>query len=82
VPAALVDRPNAGFGVPVGEWIRGPFRPRAADLLAPERLRAEGFVDEASVSRLWAQHVAGRRDHTYQLWDVLMFQAWLERWVS
>jgi asparagine synthase (glutamine-hydrolysing) len=80
VPRGLIERPKMGFGVPVGEWIRGPLRSWAEELLAPERLRHEGFLDATAVDTLWQQHLGRRHDHTYRLWDVLMFQAWLARW--
>ena len=80
VPAELVERPKAGFGVPLSQWLRGPLRPWAEDLLATERLRAEGFLSPEMVRRLWDDHQAGRRDMAYELWDVLMFQAWQEAW--
>ena len=77
VPAGLFDRPKAGFAVPVGEWIRGPLRPWAEELLDPGRMAAEGWLDPQIVSRRWSDHVAGRRDSTLALWALLMFQAWL-----
>jgi asparagine synthase (glutamine-hydrolysing) len=78
VPDRLVERPKTGFGVPIGEWLRGPLRPWAEDLLDPARVRREGFLDADIVRRTWQQHVSGRRNQQYLLWDVLMFQAWLE----
>jgi asparagine synthase (glutamine-hydrolysing) len=81
VPRELVDRPKMGFGVPVGEWLRGPLHGWAADLVAPDRLRREGFLDADLVTRAWTRHQSGRWDHTYELWDVVVFQAWLERWM-
>ncbi len=77
VPRELVDRPKAGFGVPVGEWIKGPLRPWAEELLNPASMAAEGWFDPAIVQRRWKQHLAGRRDSTPALWAILMFQAWL-----
>ncbi|MEQ1704143.1 MAG: asparagine synthase-related protein, partial [Ilumatobacteraceae bacterium] len=77
VPTALTDRPKAGFGIPVGAWLRGPLRDWADDLLSPTLLQADGFLDEAAVSRLWAAHRRSTRDHTNVLWNVLMFQSWL-----
>jgi asparagine synthase (glutamine-hydrolysing) len=56
--------------------LRGPLRPWAEDLLAPSRLRAGGLLDADVVARLWAEHLSGRRDRQYELWDVLMFEAW------
>ena len=78
VPRELIERPKMGFGIPVGEWLRGPLRGWAEALLAPERLRQEGFWNEARVTRAWSQHLSGQRNFTAKLWPVLMFQAWLE----
>jgi len=78
VPPALVERPKAGFGIPVGDWLRGPLRPWAEDLLDTRRLEAEGLLAPPVVRALWDEHVSGRRDRQFELWDVLMFQAWLE----
>ncbi len=80
VPPALWDRPKMGFDPPVGEWLRGPLRDWAETLLAPARLAAEGFLDPATVAEVWRRHRTGRRNHTYALWGVLMFQAWRQRW--
>jgi asparagine synthase (glutamine-hydrolysing) len=78
VPQALVDRPKCGFGLPIGAWLRGPLRPWAEELLDERRLREEGFFHPAPVRARWAQHLSGKRDWAYLLWDVLMFQSWLE----
>jgi asparagine synthase (glutamine-hydrolysing) len=80
VPPELLDRPKMGFGVPVGTWLRGPLRPWAEALLAPDRLRRHGVLAPEVVSATWEAHQRGRRDHSYELWDVVMFQAWWERW--
>jgi len=81
VPAALVDRPKMGFGVPVGQWLRGPLRPWAEELLARERLQRQGVLDPDPVRAAWELHRSGRGDLGYALWDVLMLQSWLERWM-
>jgi asparagine synthase (glutamine-hydrolysing) len=78
VPRAIVDRPKMGFGVPLGSWLRGPLVAWADELLDPHRLRSEGFFDAAAVSRYWLEHREGTRDWQYVLWDVLMFESWLE----
>ena len=77
-PEKLFDRPKAGFGVPVGEWLRGPLRPWAEELLDAGRLRREGYFDAGKIQERWRQHLRGERDSTPALWSILMFQAWNE----
>ena len=77
-PRALFERPKAGFGIPVGEWIKGPLRDWAENLLDARRLRSEGWLDAARVEQRWREHLSGERDSTGALWSVLMFEAWLE----
>ena len=77
-PAALFDRPKAGFAVPVGQWIKGPLREWAEGLLDSKRLASEGYFDPLIVHARWADHLSGRRDSTAAIWSILMFQAWIE----
>jgi asparagine synthase (glutamine-hydrolysing) len=79
VPRELIERPKAGFAIPVGQWLRGPLRDWAEDLLSVPRLRAEGYLRPDPIRQAWAEHLSGRRDHTSKLWAVLMFQAWLQQ---
>ena len=81
VPAALVDRPKMGFGVPIGAWLRGPLRPWAEELLRRDRLAAQGVLDPDPVRLAWDAHTSGHRDLGYALWDVLMLESWIDRWM-
>ena len=76
VPRALIERPKQGFGIPVGQWLRGPLRAWAEPLLDTRRLEAEGYFHAAPIRERWARHLSGREDHTAALWAVLSFQAW------
>ncbi len=78
VPRELIERPKAGFAVPIGQWLRGPLRAWAEELLAEHRLQAEGYLHPGPVRQAWFEHVKGQRDHTPKLWAVLMFHAWLQ----
>ena len=78
VPQAMIERPKAGFGIPVGQWLRGPLRDWAENLLDAQRLEREGYFHPAPIREVWAQHLSGSHDWTPRLWSILMFQSWLE----
>lgn len=77
VPRALFERPKQGFGVPIGEWMRGPLRPWVEDLLAEKSLKEGGIFDARVVRETWDQHLSGRENHDQRIWIVLMMQEWL-----
>ena len=79
VPRELVDRPKAGFAIPVGQWLKGPLRDWAEDLLAEAALSDSGLFDPKPIRARWQRHLAGQEDATQPLWSVLMFQAWQRR---
>jgi len=79
VPKTLIERPKAGFAVPIDSWLRGPLRDWAESLLDPCRIKQEGYFRSNSIQTIWKQHLSGKRNWQYQLWDILMFQAWRER---
>ena len=77
LPETLFDRPKHGFNVPVGDWLRGPLREWADDLLHSRRSQSDGLVDETYVQHCWQEHLGRRRDRGRELWAILMVQAWL-----
>lgn len=77
VPRGLIERPKAGFAVPVDEWIRGPLRDWAEDLLSEASLRSDGIFDPLPIRRKWKDHETGRYGSHGSLWPLLMFQSWM-----
>src|SRR6185295_16998884 len=80
VPRALTERPKMGFGLPIAEWLRGPLRDWAESLIDEGRLRREGVFHPEPIRRIWDQHLSNSRSWQTLLWDILMFQAWRERY--
>jgi asparagine synthase (glutamine-hydrolysing) len=76
VPPRLVDRSKSGFGVPIGDWLRGPLKGWAEDLLAERALGQAGVLAPAPIRARWREHIEGRRNWQHALWNVLMFEAW------
>ena len=79
MPKELIERPKAGFAIPVGQWIREPLRDWAEELLDESRIRREGYLNAEPIRKMWDQHLSGSHDWTSRLWAVLMFQAWLDK---
>ena len=78
VPKSLIERPKMGFSVPIGEWLRGPLREWAENLLDQSRLKNEGLLNVAKVRAVWQDHLNGNESNIPNVWALLMFQAWLE----
>lgn len=79
VPKEMIDRPKMGFSIPLDEWLRGPLKEWAYELIKPDRLQEEGFFDPKVIQRYWNEHQSRTHNWQHQLWCVLMFQDWLEK---
>lgn len=78
VPKELIERPKTGFGVPIGDWLKGPLKDWAEDLLNQEKLAQQGYLEPLIVHKYWKEHLSGSRDWTFRIWSILMFQSWLQ----
>lgn len=78
VPREMIERPKMGFGLPMADWLRGPLKSWAGDLLNPERLGQQGLLDPTIVEKTWNEHTTGRRNWQAKLWNILTLQAWIE----
>ena len=76
VPQDIIDRPKAGFSIPVGDWLRTVLREWAEELLSFNKLNDHGLFNAEVVHKTWTEHLSRKRDHTNKLWSILMFQAW------
>jgi len=79
VPRNLIERPKAGFSLPLDSWLKGPLRDWAETLLESKRLESEGYFQVEKVRKIWNDHLSGKSNNQYNLWVILMFQAWLEK---
>ncbi len=77
VPRHLIDRPKKGFSVPIGDWLRGPLREWAEDLLSAHRIGQDGLLDSVVIRKKWKEHLSGNRNWQSHLWNILIFQQWL-----
>ena len=81
VPKELFERPKSGFGIPVGNWLRKDLKDWAEDLLNESEIKKEGILNPVLIREIWKEHLTGKGDWQYLLWDVLMFQAWKKKWM-
>jgi asparagine synthase (glutamine-hydrolysing) len=77
VPKELIERPKVGFAIPKAKWLREDLRDWAEALLNEKRLEQEGYWNVQVIRQKWQEHLSGEMDYSFQLWSVLMFQAWL-----
>jgi asparagine synthase (glutamine-hydrolysing) len=78
VPSQLIDRPKMGFGIPLGDWLRGPLRPWVESLLSEDRIRRDNLLNATVIQNKWKEHLSGKRNWAYHIWDVVMFQSWYD----
>jgi len=78
VPKKIIDRPKAGFSIPLDQWLRGPLRDWSEDLLNEKKLKSHANIDSALVISGWKQHLSGSKDLSKSLWNILMFLSWQE----
>ena len=77
VPKNLTERPKMGFGVPIGTWLRGSLKDWAENLLDEKKMQEEGFLNSKLIKKKWKEHISGKKNWQHDLWDILMFQAWI-----
>jgi asparagine synthase (glutamine-hydrolysing) len=82
LPKTILQRPKKGFGIPVAEWLKGRLNPLLHDLLAPERLKNQGLFDAEYVQKLIKEHETGAASHHKQLWTLLVFQLWFDKFLK
>jgi len=82
VPRTLMDRPKMGFSMPIARWLRQDLRDWSESLLDAKLLEGQGIFSSLHVRRAWEDHLSGRRNIPYKLWNILIFQAWYKHWMS
>ncbi len=82
LPSSIVNRKKKGFGVPMSRWLRGPLRGLCQELLSPRALNVHGLFNEQYVEQLMASHEERRADNRKELWNLMVFQLWYQRWMA
>ncbi len=82
LPPELASRGKTGFGIPLGDWFRGPLSELAGDTLLGAPTRARGQLQPAVVERMLSEHVRGERDHGHRLWCLLVLELWQRSWLD
>ena len=78
VPQKLIERPKAGFGIPIDSWLRGSLREWTNDLINKKKIKDQNYLNFDLINREWQQHLSGKKNNQHKLWNILMFQSWLE----
>lgn len=79
LPHDILHRPKKGFGIPIAEWLKGRLNPLLHDMLSPERLREQGLFNVVYVHQLIKEHETGTASHHKELWTLLVFQLWFDK---
>lgn len=82
VPKELIERPKRGFGIPLDSWLRGPLKEWAYTMLSKENLEKHNLLNSDAINHKLQEHMSGKRNWQYLLWDVLMFQSWYNKYFS
>jgi asparagine synthase (glutamine-hydrolysing) len=82
IPRDIVERPKVGFDSPIGQWFKGELRSFLGDFLSREHVARSGLLEPTQVQALVADHMAGRRDYSLQLWSVIVLEAWQRMYIE
>ena len=80
IPKKLLDRPKAGFALPIGEWLRGPLRDWAEDLISTSVNPNYNYINSKFIRNIWMEHLSRKNDHSQLLWSILIWKSWLNEW--
>jgi asparagine synthase (glutamine-hydrolysing) len=80
LPDEVINRPKKGFGVPIAKWVKGPLGELFEDLLSSDRIKREGFLNPEYVTKLLQDHLLNKRDNRKQLWTLLVWELWVNRY--
>ena len=82
LPKKLINRPKMGFGVPLSNWLRNELRDWMLDTLEENKIKNQGFLNHNNIKNLIISHLKGSHNHHYELWPILMFQSWYDKWMK
>lgn len=80
VPKELIERPKMGFSVPIGDWLRGPLKNWAEDLLHSSDNNVCDILNKQTIQKYWNQHLVGSHDHSHKIWAICMWKIWFEKY--